>query len=77
MLNLKQMRVKAGFRKLSDVAKIIGVGANTLSRWENGKRDPSLEQIKNLAKIYHCTPNELLNVEEKESNDARHEKSRP
>lgn len=69
MLNLKQMRIKAGFKRLYDVAKIIGVGTNTLSRWETGKREPSLEQIRNLAQIYHCTPNELLEVEKKEKEE--------
>lgn len=64
MLNLKQMRIKAGFKRLYDVAKIIDVGANTLSRWETGKREPSLEQIRNLAQIYHCTPNDLLGANE-------------
>ena len=48
----------------------MGIGVNTLSRWETGKRNPSLEYVKRLATLYNVTPNELLGVSDEKSPDA-------
>lgn len=67
MKNYKELRLKAGFLTLKEASAKLGIGINTLSRWENGKRNPSLEFIRKLAALYHVTPNELLGVvDEKE-----------
>lgn len=65
MKNYKELRLKAGFFTLEEASSKLGIGINTLSRWENGKRNPSLEFIRKLAALYHVTPNELLGVDEK------------
>lgn len=62
MKNYKELRLKAGFFTLEEASAKLGIGINTLSRWENGKRNPSLEFIRKLAALYHVTPNELLGV---------------
>lgn len=62
MKNYKELRLKAGFLTLKEASAKLGIGINTLSRWENGKRNPSLEFIRKLAALYHVTPNELLGV---------------
>lgn len=35
----RDLRLKAGL-SLGEVASVIGVGENTISRWENGRRRP-------------------------------------
>ncbi|MCC8056395.1 helix-turn-helix domain-containing protein [Cloacibacillus sp.] len=39
----------------------IGVGANTISRWERGQRSPDVEMLVRLSQIFHCTVDDLLN----------------
>jgi len=38
---------------LADVQKRSGIGSSTLSEFENGKREPRLLQLKDLAELYH------------------------
>lgn len=63
----KELRIKAGFSTLEEAAAKLGIGVNTLSRWETGKRNPSLEYVKRLAALYNVTPNELLGVTDEKS----------
>lgn len=63
----KEFRMKAGFSTLEEAASKLGIGVNTLSRWETGKRNPSLEFIKKMSVLYRVTPNELLGVGDEKS----------
>lgn len=64
MSEFKKYRLKAGFATLESAAAKLGIGVNTLSRWETGKRNPSLGDVIKLARLYAVTPNELLGVGE-------------
>ena len=44
----------------SDLAKTIGVKANTVSQWMVGKYEPELGQITKIAKAFGVEPHELL-----------------
>lgn len=66
----KSFRIKAGFSTLEEAAVRLRIGVNTLSRWETGKRNPSLEFIKKMAALYHVTPNDLLGIDEKRPGDS-------
>ena len=48
---LKQGRVNKGLKQ-SDVAKMVGVKANTLSNYENGVSEPDIDTFANLCEIY-------------------------
>ena len=62
MSDFKKFRLAAGYATLEAAATKLGIGVNTLSRWETGKRNPSLEEVKKLARLYNVTPNDLLGV---------------
>jgi len=67
MPTYKEFRQKAGFSTLEKAATKLGVGVNTLSRWETGKRNPSLEFVKKMAALYHVTLDDLLGVGDEKS----------
>lgn len=56
---LKILRKQKGLTQ-KEIAKLIGVYQGSYANWENGKREPKLEIIVQLAKILDTTPNELL-----------------
>ena len=54
------MRLRCGLTQAA-VAKKLGVTVMTVWRWENGERNPSLDVLKNIARILECSVDELLN----------------
>ncbi|NLC17406.1 MAG: helix-turn-helix transcriptional regulator [Clostridiales bacterium] len=64
---LKELREKFGLFQ-SDLAKEMEVAQNTISNWEKGKSEPSIEQIIKLAEIFNTTPNELQGFENPKNN---------
>jgi Zn-dependent peptidase ImmA (M78 family) len=48
---LEYARNRAGL-KLSGVEKLTGIGKSSLSEFENGKREPKLVQLQQLAEVY-------------------------
>lgn len=56
------------FRKMKgmtqyELADKLGVSASAISRYESGRRKPSIVQLKRLAQILGCTTDQLLNLE--------------
>ena len=58
-------RKKAGLTQF-EVAEKVGVDQSAVSFWENGKYLPRASILMKLAKLYHCTVDELLREEDKE-----------
>lgn len=58
MIQLREMRERAGMQQ-QDVAKALGVTAQSLSYWENGKRNVNLADAVRLADLYGCSLDEL------------------
>lgn len=56
---LKELRKKKKLTQ-SELGEKVGVKQNTFTNWENGKREPSLENIIKLAKILDTTTDDLL-----------------
>ena len=56
---LKEARLKKKM-KVTEIAEIIGVSQPTMSAWEAGRADPSLENLVKLAEIYGVTTDYLL-----------------
>ena len=48
----------------SGLGKVLNVANNTISSWERGNSEPSLEQLKILAQYFDVTTDYLLGVTE-------------
>jgi len=58
---IRAARVAKGLR-LTDLAASIGTDAGTMSRIETGKRDPSLRQLRGIAKALGTKPGRLVDA---------------
>lgn len=47
---LKELRLKKGLTQ-TELGKKVGVKQNTFTNWENGKREPSFENLIKLADL--------------------------
>lgn len=56
---LSKYRKEQGFTQ-QEVADKIGINRGSYSNWENGKREPTLENVVKLAKLFKTTTDELL-----------------
>ena len=59
-MRLKHLRERALLTQEA-LARRLGVTPMTVWRWENGERNPSLDVLKNIARILECSVDELLN----------------
>lgn len=50
--NLKKLRNAAGFKQ-REVADILNYRRQTISKWETGENEPSIEDLKKLSKLYN------------------------
>lgn len=58
---LKSLRQESGFTQ-QEVADKISINRGSYSNWENGKREPTLENVVKLAKLFKTTTDFLLGV---------------
>lgn len=63
MNRIKQLRKEKGL-SLQQVADAVGVGNNTISRYETGKREPKLETWQSLADFFNVSVPYLQGIEE-------------
>lgn len=72
--NLKTLRIQSK-RTLEDVAEIIDVSRQSVSKWESGESYPDIEKCVRLAKLYNVSLDALVNrsieelVREEQKND--------
>lgn len=64
MNRIKEVRKKKGL-SLQQVADVVGVGNNTISRYETGKREPKLETWQALANFFDVTVPYLQGIDDK------------
>lgn len=57
--NLYQARKKSGLSQ-ENVAEVLGVSRQTISKWETDETLPDIRQSKRLAMLYHMTLDELI-----------------
>ena len=60
MDNMRYLREKAGLTQ-GQLAKKMGVALDSISRYENGKREPRASDLRRMAEIFECTVDDLLN----------------
>ena len=58
-LNIKDIRTRKGLTQ-SEVASALGVSSVVYSRYENGKRQPSIDTLVQMADIFGVTVDYLL-----------------
>lgn len=63
---LRAMRKARGLN-LGDVALCLEVTRGTVERWEEGLSAPRTKNLIALARLFHTTPNELLDFNEVET----------
>ena len=68
MNNLKNARIKKGIKAI-DLAKALNVSKQTISNWENGKRNPDLDTLIKLADFYEVSLDYLVGREKEINND--------
>ncbi len=58
--NLKTLRIRSR-RTLEDVAEIIDVSRQSVSKWESGESYPDIEKCVRLSKLYNVSLDALIN----------------
>lgn len=53
------LRKKSGLSQ-KELADKLHVSQQSISQWEKGLREPSIEMLKKLAEIFNCTIDELV-----------------
>ena len=61
---LKEKRIEKKIKAI-DLAKALNVSKQTVSNWENDKRNPNIETLCKLADLYNCSLDELVGRENK------------
>ena len=60
---LKKLRTNAGLTQ-KDLADQLHVSFQTVSKWENDENEPDIATLRELAKLYNCSIDYLVNEEE-------------
>ncbi len=63
--NIKELRIKKGMTQ-KDLANILNVTAQAVSRWENNEVEPSISTINQMAELFDCSIDELFGKTKKE-----------
>ena len=57
--NIKALRIQKGLTQ-KDLADLLHVTSQAVSRWELGDVEPSIDTISNMAKIFNVTTDEII-----------------
>lgn len=71
--NIKNQRVKAGLTQ-KELSEQLNVTFQAVSRWENDYVEPSYDTIKQMAKLFKCTTDDLLGMNEVEPSEGEETK---
>ena len=59
MVQLKSIREKKGISQVQ-LAAMLGVSQGTISAWETGRWEPSIDGLRSLANHLNCSIEELI-----------------
>lgn len=62
-MGFREARLKSGLSAM-DAAKRLGVSDAAVYQWETGVYLPNTKRLTEIAKLYHCTVDELLDRKE-------------
>lgn len=60
---LKAIRIERGYTQ-AEVAEMAGIAQPTYSNIENGKKNPSLNTLRRLAKVLGCKVENIIDTDE-------------
>lgn len=63
--NLRDLRKKTGLKQ-QELATRLHVSQQAIAKWENGKAEPNISTLQDIASVLNCTVNDLLGVSENE-----------
>ncbi len=63
MNNYRKAREQKGYTA-QEAATSLGISITTLCSWENGKTYPTAQRLIQLCKLYECSADELLGVQQ-------------
>lgn len=71
---LKYLRKQSGLTQ-KELAKLLGYEQTIVSMWENGTRDPNVQTLIELSKIFDCSIDELVGneINQEKSNNKNNE----
>ena len=58
---LRDLRNEKGIMQ-SDLGKVLNVANNTISSWERGNSEPTIEQLRLIAKFFGVTGDDILGL---------------
>lgn len=58
-VRLKELRLEKGLAQI-EIAKIVNMSKMAISHWEKGNSEPSIEQLKLLAKFFDVSVDYLI-----------------
>lgn len=61
--NLRELRTEKNLSQ-PDLGNIFSVSRQTISSWESGQREPSIDTLVNIAKFFNVTTDYLLGKED-------------
>lgn len=56
---IQQERLRLGLT-IEEVAGVLGVEAATVAAWEQGEAEPAVSQLRGLAQLFECSPEQIL-----------------
>lgn len=59
MLRLRELRIQKGLDQ-KDIAVLLNIGKGTISNWEVGRTEPSIEYLTRLAKYFEVSIDYLI-----------------
>ena len=57
---IKSLMLKAGFKSYDKLAEALEVKQNTVYRWVAGDREPSIEKLKEMARLFKTSVSYLI-----------------
>lgn len=69
MITIRKIRLERGMTQ-TELANRLNVTPNAVTQWEKGTRNPSLNNVKKMAEILHCTTDEILGSVRGESDES-------
>lgn len=68
---LKQLRMESGL-KLREISEALNITIRSIIRYEEGSREPSIDIILKLCKLYNVSADYLLGIEDDFSENVNH-----
>lgn len=76
MLKLTELRLAKGLKQ-QGLAEILGVKNYTVGNWEQGRSEPSIEDLIRLANYFECSIDYLVGREDEFGNIILHQENVP